>query len=57
MKVLHFATHNSAIHKAKGFEAAGSGGVVPANGSIHGLWEFFCSTGIEPVDVVSPWAL
>ena len=47
----------SAIHRAKGFEAAGWNGVqggVQAYGFIHGYGDFFRTTGIELVEVVKP---
>ena len=46
------------IDKAKGFEATNLNGVqegMQANGSIHGLWEFFHSTGKELVEAIIPW--
>ena len=62
-KIIHFFRRlviYNAIHKIKGFETADWNDVqgdVQANGSIYGLWEFFRSTRIQPVEAAKPLAL
>ena len=54
-KLILLGVHRNsrAIHKAKDFAAAGLNALLRPF-PIHGLWAFFHSTGIEPVEAMKP---